>query len=752
MDFAQNGTAVIVRVGGSNGSYSTDDGAPGPRFYPPHQPEDHCGLLGRQPLGGDCVNGEVMYSTNFGSAWNNSSGLPSGVNVVSDRVNPLEFYAYSSSAGALYRSTDGGVTFPIVTGAPQWGSGIYADYAAEGDLWIPNWTLNHSIDKGATFNVPSGSVGSITALGFGQAAPGSSIPTLFMAGQESGVSGIYRSLDGGGSWSQINDGNHQWGNVSVLAGDEQVFGRVYIGTSGRGIVYGDDPQACFTCHYRDKTTPAIAWNKPAAVSVGAVLSSAELNATASVGGNSLPGTFIYTPSAGTVTSATGTVTLKVRFEPEDYADYNSVTAEVTLKVNGGSLDTARITWPAPASITYGTALSSSQLDATANYPGTFAYSPALGTVLGGGSQKLSVTFTPINPTEVAPAFATTAIRVAKATPTVTVTPASSGVTVAQPLGVTIAVSGPGSTPAGSVVLSCGSYSFAAALISGSAAFTIPSGSLPVGSDTLTATYTPDSGSSASYGGASGTAPVTVTPLITPTVAVTPDQATHPYAENLDIAVTVSGGSSTPTPSGSVVLTSGSFTSTATLNSGSAIFYIQPGTLPQGFDPLHGRLYSRRRQFRDLPPFHRHVAAYPDRARQHRHCRRYRHTSQSSPDQPVYLWHQFDESRATSPTCRRPLSALVEMRLPTSTGKLFTYNAGGDYFYEDFGFGDGYGTPSYRRVTQFTVNSGSHQLTTMPMLDWVAKESERQSRLELLGRGLRASVRHRSATIQTRGTA
>jgi len=73
-----------------------------------------------------------------------------------------------------------------------------------------------------------------------------------------------------------------------------------------------------------------------------------------------------------------------------------------------------ITWSTPAPITYGTALSGTQLDATANVAGTFVYSPAAGTVLGAGSQTLSVTFTPSN---------TTAYSSATATVTLTVRPA-----------------------------------------------------------------------------------------------------------------------------------------------------------------------------------------------------------------------------------------------------------------------------------------------------------------------------------------
>jgi hypothetical protein len=51
-------------------------------------------------------------------------------------------------------------------------------------------------------------------------------------------------------------------------------------------------------------------------------------------------------------------------------------------------------WTNPAAISYGSALSAMQLDATASVPGTFTYDPALGTILNAGSNTLSTTFTP----------------------------------------------------------------------------------------------------------------------------------------------------------------------------------------------------------------------------------------------------------------------------------------------------------------------------------------------------------------------
>lgn len=74
-----------------------------------------------------------------------------------------------------------------------------------------------------------------------------------------------------------------------------------------------------------------------------------------------------------------------------------------------------LNWSTPAAITYGTALGATQLNASANVPGIFSYSPGAGTGLhAGNGQVLSVTFTPNDTTTYAVATATTTISVAKA--------------------------------------------------------------------------------------------------------------------------------------------------------------------------------------------------------------------------------------------------------------------------------------------------------------------------------------------------
>ena len=127
----------------------------------------------------------------------------------------------------------------------------------------------------------------------------------------------------------------------------------------------------------------------------------QLDATASV-----PGTFAYSPAAGTVLRA-GSQTLSVTFTPTDSTDYKTVTATTTIDVAQAR---RRSPGPTPAGITYGTALSSTQLDATRQRAGDLRllagrrHRPE-----GGASQTLSVTFTPTDTTDYTTATATTTI-------------------------------------------------------------------------------------------------------------------------------------------------------------------------------------------------------------------------------------------------------------------------------------------------------------------------------------------------------
>lgn len=80
-----------------------------------------------------------------------------------------------------------------------------------------------------------------------------------------------------------------------------------------------------------------------------------------------------------------------------------------------------LTWVNPSDITFGTALSATQLNTTANVVGTFVYTPVIGTVLSEGvNQVLKVDFTPSDAVNYNTATMTVQINViAKNDPTIT---------------------------------------------------------------------------------------------------------------------------------------------------------------------------------------------------------------------------------------------------------------------------------------------------------------------------------------------
>jgi sugar lactone lactonase YvrE len=153
----------------------------------------------------------------------------------------------------------------------------------------------------------------------------------------------------------------------------------------------------------------LTWPQPAPITYGTALTGTQLNASANV-----PGTFVYTPAAGTILGA-GSQTLSVTFTPTNNS-FKPATTTVQLQVNPSA---SVITWSTPAPIAYGTALSGAQLNATANVPGTFSYSPGTGAVLGAGTQSLSVMFTPSDSIDYSSASSSVLLQVNPGSLTVT---------------------------------------------------------------------------------------------------------------------------------------------------------------------------------------------------------------------------------------------------------------------------------------------------------------------------------------------
>jgi sugar lactone lactonase YvrE len=287
----------------------------------------------------------------------------------------------------------------------------------------------------------------------------------------------------------------------------------------------------------NKATPTITWATPAAILYGTALSATQLNATSTVAG-----TFAYTPAAGTVVAA-GTQTLSVTLTPTDTTDYNNATQTVQLVVNKIA---PTITWGTPAAITYGTALSAAQLNATSTVAGTLVYTPAAGTVLGVGTQTLSVTLTPSDSTDYTSATQTVQLVVNKATPTITwATPAS--ITYGTALSAT--------------------QLDASSTVAGTLVYTPASGTvLAAGTQTLSVTLTPTD--TTDYTTATQTVQLVVNKAGAPTITwATPAAITYGTAltaAQLDASSTVAG-TFVYTPALGTVLPAGTQTLSVTLN-------------------------------------------------------------------------------------------------------------------------------------------------------------------------------------------
>jgi hypothetical protein len=183
-----------------------------------------------------------------------------------------------------------------------------------------------------------------------------------------------------------------------------------------------------------------------------------------------------------------------------------------------------ITWANPAPITYGTALSMTQLNATASangssVPGNFVYNPPATTVLPvGNNQALGVTFTPTDTTDYSTATDSVQINVTQATTVVAPNAATGtyGGTVSLSANVT---SGGFALPNVSVSFTLNGASVGSATTNSSGLATLSSASLAgIGAGTYATGVSASFAGNSSYGAGSGTASLTVSQAtLTPTI-------------------------------------------------------------------------------------------------------------------------------------------------------------------------------------------------------------------------------------------
>jgi uncharacterized repeat protein (TIGR03803 family) len=289
-------------------------------------------------------------------------------------------------------------------------------------------------DDGTLFELPHGS-GTISALASFDGTNGDQ--------PEGGV-----IMDGSGNLYGTASGGGTWGSGTVFEFTDAIPTMLAVtGEPPSPIALGSSFGMQVSAEYGDDTVDT-SYTGPITLTLGE-----------HPAGGTLGGTVVVAASNG-VATFTG-LTLSV---PGDYtivASASGLTSATTTTVTVDKI-TPTITWAGPADITYGTALGTAQLDATASVPGQFTYTPPAGTILGAGDgQALTVTFTPTDGTDYTTATATVTINVDQAASQASANP------VNLTYGTSLAdgqLSGTATwTVGGTVVTVLGSWSFTSAL-------------------------------------------------------------------------------------------------------------------------------------------------------------------------------------------------------------------------------------------------------------------------------------------------
>ena len=172
------------------------------------------------------------------------------------------------------------------------------------------------------------------------------------------------------------------------------------------FTFSESPSCTYTLSTRSVKAPAGGGDYSIVVSTGTAcdwtatttLPWVSLWATHGTGSGNLP---FQIPATSSTSSRNGIITIagQTVAVSQDGATAPSTKTAPTLS------------WPTPANVTQGSPLSVAQLNASANVPGTFVYSPAVGTVLPIGTHTLTATFTPADTSRYTSATASRSLSV-----------------------------------------------------------------------------------------------------------------------------------------------------------------------------------------------------------------------------------------------------------------------------------------------------------------------------------------------------
>jgi hypothetical protein len=333
-----------------------------------------------------------------------------------------------------------------------------------------------------------------------------------------------------------------------------------------------------------QATPTLTWPAPTSIVQGTVLSATQLNAVVTgISGATLPGTFTYTPAAGTRLQA-GTTTLNVLFTPTDSLDYTTVSGSVLLTVtipNTTVTLTSNLNPSQSAQLVTLTATVAQTGTSTQPLTGTVTFLDS-GKMIGAGTLSNGVATLPISTLAVGTHFLTAAYNGSTAYAASTSAPLTQSVGSA-----TITISwtpNPSTIPYGTALalgaeLDATASSANTPSVPGTFTYSPAAGAiLTAGTQTLSTTFTPTD--TVNFAAQTATRALTVTqakPTITWTPPAAITQGTPLSATQLDAVVkgvdgAILAGTVKYTPAATTILPSGPSTLSVTFTPTDAVDY------------------------------------------------------------------------------------------------------------------------------------------------------------------------------------
>jgi len=279
-DFIATTTADFLESRGAinQAGFTTDGGATWQKFGSiengTHPDELKFGAIAASNVSADfaenlvwlpATDGRPWFSDDNGETWQQAEVWPTysdGSDIVSGLFNRNFRYqgliADAERAGAYFMTTSGGDLLESVDGGRSWtikstdlprfgfNGQLEQNWLEADELWYahgiqendPNG-LFRSLDGGLSF-LEIANFSEAIDVSLGAALAADDPLSVYVLGTLDGQEGIFRSLDEGSTWDFL--GQFPLGLVDqplVLTADPDVFGKIYVGTTGTGFYYGE---------------------------------------------------------------------------------------------------------------------------------------------------------------------------------------------------------------------------------------------------------------------------------------------------------------------------------------------------------------------------------------------------------------------------------------------------------------------------------------------------------------------------------